>query len=102
MSQLRSVVRSGVLAVLAAACGGGGDGTTAPTASVASVTLNQSAATLTPQQTVTLVATTKDASGTTLPRGVIWGFEREHDRDGRRQWSSNRRRPGQCHHHGDK
>lgn len=58
--------------LLIAGCGGGSPTTVTPP-SVTSVSLSQSAATLSPQQTVTLVATPKDASGNTLTgRTITW------------------------------
>lgn len=68
---MRSVPALLFLSVLAGC--GGATPTVPPPASVATLTLNQAAATLTPTQTVTLVATTKDASGNPLNgRTITW------------------------------
>jgi len=64
--------------LLVAACGGASSTVTPPPAPpppppVATVTLNSTAATLTPGQTLTLTATTKDATGTTVTgRTITW------------------------------
>ena len=67
---MRRVFLPCVLLVIAACSSGSG---TTPPAAVASVSLNETAATLVPLQSVTLVATTLDASGNTLSgRAVTW------------------------------
>src|SRR5213593_1829136 len=62
----------GANVLVLAACGGGG-GSTAPTAPVASVTVSPATATVNALATVQLAATTKDAAGNVLTgRVVTW------------------------------
>ena len=77
MMQRSSSITLVATVVLAMGCGGGSSVVTPPPppppSPVATVTLNQTAAMLAPQQTVTLTATTRDASGNTLSgRTVGW------------------------------
>jgi uncharacterized protein YjdB len=75
MKNVSRLLCSVALLLLAAACGGGSSSPNPPPppppAPVASVTLTPATATLVPQQTTQLVATTKDASGNTLSSRVV-------------------------------
>src|SRR5713226_8176561 len=70
--KVSSLLHGGVTALVLAACGGGG-GSTAPSAPVASVTVSPATATVSAGATVQLAATTKDAARNVLTgRVVTW------------------------------